>query len=480
MTPRYALVALLLIGGCSESDPQPATTPTPTDPEPAPPAAEVTTVKPVTPVTPKEKAEADPGAGVALGPPTAPEEVFGPPVPGADLQRQMELLSPGTDETKLQGHRVITEMTAAYRDAPTFVERMMVSQFVGQKGTGVGEIVITAGKGTDARITSSSIEVTAIGDRLYMTTPAVLDKYVDAPLHRNLLATVRDAMGLNIVATHGLDARYGFPRTFVLNALSFGMPGVPEVHRYSRIESDEGEPLDRVVLLSERGLTVVDIDVETRFLRHVESVYSPENAPANMENRLLLTFETTVADELDPPLTFDPDGRRAVDTFQALKGIASSDSKLRVNVGDEAPDFEEFTLSGTPVKLSELRGQVVILMFWAKRDPTSQNLILEAVPALTAFVSEQDGITLLPCNTTEAGQDEGERHVTADDWWIDQSIPGESLFDGADRIARRWGVDAVPNTVVIDPEGRITAILPGRSPGIVDRIKQAALDARSE
>ena len=36
-----------------------------------------------------------------------------------------------------------------------------------------------------------------------------------------------------------------------------------------------------------------------------------------------------------------------------------------VSVGSEAPDFELHTQDGRPFKLSQLRGKVVVLNFWA-------------------------------------------------------------------------------------------------------------------
>lgn len=38
---------------------------------------------------------------------------------------------------------------------------------------------------------------------------------------------------------------------------------------------------------------------------------------------------------------------------------------LIIRVGDEAPDFEAKTLAGQPIKLSDYRGKVVLLDFWA-------------------------------------------------------------------------------------------------------------------
>lgn len=113
----------------------------------------------------------------------------------------------------------------------------------------------------------------------------------------------------------------------------------------------------------------------------------------------------------------------------------------------EAPDFTLPTLAGDSLRLADLRGQIVVLNFWA----TWCRPCIAEIPDLIALHDELSpyGFTMVGISLDEEGND----FVRAftERFGIPYPIP---LDDGS--VAEAYGgVWALPTTFVIDSEGRI-------------------------
>jgi len=115
--------------------------------------------------------------------------------------------------------------------------------------------------------------------------------------------------------------------------------------------------------------------------------------------------------------------------------------------GRTAPDFP-LTLAGKPAKLSDLRGKVVLLNFWAswcdpcKEEAPSLNLLQRRIEPL--------GGTILGVNVgIDDPQDTYERFL------IDYKIDFPTYRDATQKLAASYGTTAFPETYVIDRKGRL-------------------------
>ena len=115
--------------------------------------------------------------------------------------------------------------------------------------------------------------------------------------------------------------------------------------------------------------------------------------------------------------------------------------------GRTPQDFS-LTLDGKPAKLSDLRGKVVLLNFWASwcqpcvDEAPSLNLLQRRIAPL--------GGTVLGVNV---GIDDGPD--TYEKFLSDYKIDFPTYFDKTKRLAASYGTTAYPETYVIDRKGRL-------------------------
>ena len=121
---------------------------------------------------------------------------------------------------------------------------------------------------------------------------------------------------------------------------------------------------------------------------------------------------------------------------------------------------ENFTLksaSGENIRLSEYRGQVVLINFWASWcGPCRQEM-----PHLDAIHRKYEslGFTVFGVNV------EQDREM-ADRVLRDIPVSFPILFDSENQVSQLYDVDAMPATVLVDRNGEIRYMHRGYKPGV--------------
>lgn len=136
---------------------------------------------------------------------------------------------------------------------------------------------------------------------------------------------------------------------------------------------------------------------------------------------------------------------------------------LLSSAGTPAPDFTLKSQSGANIRLSEHRGQVVMLNFWASWcGPCRQEM-----PHLDALnVQYADlGFTVFGINL-DAQRAEAEKVLND----IPVSFP--ILFDTQNTVSELYGVDSMPMTILVDRDGTVRKLYRGYKPGFEEKYEQ--------
>ncbi len=138
-------------------------------------------------------------------------------------------------------------------------------------------------------------------------------------------------------------------------------------------------------------------------------------------------------------------------------------------VGDTPHDLLG-KFKGKEVKVSDYRGKVVIITFWATWCPPC----MKELPVLSGIQKSagSEQLQVVAINYKE-GLDQFRRIVKALD-----NTPMQLLSDPKGKTGKQFGVDKIPHMMIIDRDGKVAAVHIGYSdsklPALVDEINEIA------
>jgi peroxiredoxin len=138
-------------------------------------------------------------------------------------------------------------------------------------------------------------------------------------------------------------------------------------------------------------------------------------------------------------------------------------SSTAANQPSMAPDFTLKSHEGVNIKLSELRGQVVMVNFWASWcGPCRQEM-----PLLQQLYDRYQslGFALLGVNVDED-------QAAANKILKELPVSFPILYDKRSKVSKAYQVKAMPSTFIVDRDGRIRYLHKGYKPGYEDEYQQ--------
>lgn len=135
----------------------------------------------------------------------------------------------------------------------------------------------------------------------------------------------------------------------------------------------------------------------------------------------------------------------------------ASDQEIAVDpapqAGFPAPNFNLETTAGEIIQLNTLRGQPVIINFWASWCPPCR----AEMPALqTVYQEYSEGLVVLAVNATNQ-----DRPTDILSFQVEMDLTIPVLLDVDGQVQRIYGVSSLPTTFFIDSAGEIQEVVVG-------------------
>lgn len=130
----------------------------------------------------------------------------------------------------------------------------------------------------------------------------------------------------------------------------------------------------------------------------------------------------------------------SVTPAQANQGLNPMDGKPM------APDFTLKNLDGEMQSLSDFKGKVVIVNFWATWCPPCR-AEMPSMQRAWNVIKDKDVVML----AVHVGGNEDKIWSFVGDYELDFTV----LIDAKSKVADAWPMEGLPSTFVIDPQGRI-------------------------
>jgi thiol-disulfide isomerase/thioredoxin len=137
-----------------------------------------------------------------------------------------------------------------------------------------------------------------------------------------------------------------------------------------------------------------------------------------------------------------------------------------IAVGKESPDFTLLNLSGEEVSLSDYRGKIVMINFWA----TWCGFCKKEMPDMQRLSEENDDLVILAVDVME-------EKSLVEDYIKEGGYDFEVVLDEKGEVAKNYLVSAFPTSYFVDKDGILLGGVPGmltweRMNEILDNIKE--------
>lgn len=176
--------------------------------------------------------------------------------------------------------------------------------------------------------------------------------------------------------------------------------------------------------------------------------------PGSFAALYLLNNMITVVPVEKAQLYYDELGQSFKETSYAKTILKVIDAKKITAIGKIAPDFEQPDTSGKIVKLSDFKGQYVLVDFWASWCGPCREENPNVVKAYHNF--HDQGFTVLSVSLDQPGKKEAWLNAIHHDGLTWTQVSDLKFWNNA--VAKLYGIQAIPQNFLLDKDGKIIAV----------------------
>ena len=140
-----------------------------------------------------------------------------------------------------------------------------------------------------------------------------------------------------------------------------------------------------------------------------------------------------------------------------------------IHAGDIAPDFTVEMLDGSKITLSELRGKVVLVGFWATWCPPCRLELSHMQKDVIDRFAGKD-LVVLPISR-------GEKRKTVEDYIAKMGYTFPIGLDGDQSIYKKYASNYIPRSFVVGRDGKVVYVAVGYDEQIAKEIDTAISEA---
>ena len=145
------------------------------------------------------------------------------------------------------------------------------------------------------------------------------------------------------------------------------------------------------------------------------------------------------------------------------------ESTTLINAGDTAPDFTVEMIDGRSVTLSELKGNVVMVCFWATWcPPCREEMSHMQEGVIDAFAGED--FVVLPISR-------GEKRETVEAFLAKMGYTFPVGLDGDQSIYKKYATNYIPRTFIVGKDGVVVYRAIGYDEDIAKEVHEAVANA---
>ena len=174
-------------------------------------------------------------------------------------------------------------------------------------------------------------------------------------------------------------------------------------------------------------------------------------------------------------------GGQTNDTSSGKKsGKRSSALHQEMAIGSEAPDFTAKLNNGETFTLSDKKGQVILLNFWATWCPPCKAEMPDIQKLYEKSATEgEDAVIVLGVAAPNMGQEGSEEEIAA--FMEEKGYTYPVLMDTEGELFNSYGIMSFPTTFMIDRDGNVFGYVSGMlSADMMDSIVRQTLDGKME